>query len=100
MEGSFGKSICVKGELSGEQDLLVDGRVEGAIQLRDHVLTVGPHARIDAHVFARVVIVFGQIVGKITAGDRVDIRDNGSVDGDIVSPRVIIADGAHFQWHR
>src|SRR5262249_38823454 len=65
--------------------------------LRDHVLTIGPNGRIKAQVFAKAVIVLGEVVGNVTASDKVDIRDNGSVDGDIVSPRVAIAEGAHFR---
>jgi len=72
-------------------------RREGTIQLRDHVLTIGPNGRIKAQVFAKAVIVLGEVTGNVTASDKVDIRDNGSVDGDIVSPRVAIAEGAHFR---
>jgi cytoskeletal protein CcmA (bactofilin family) len=65
--------------------------------LRDHVLTIGPNGKIKAQVFAKAVIVLGEVTGNVTASDKVDIRDNGSVDGDIVSPRVAIAEGAHFR---
>jgi cytoskeletal protein CcmA (bactofilin family) len=75
----------------------VEGTVEGTIELRDNVLTVGPNGRIKAQVFAKTVIVMGTVVGNITTSERVDIRDAGSVDGNIVSPRVAIADGAHFR---
>jgi cytoskeletal protein CcmA (bactofilin family) len=61
------------------------------------VLTIGPNGRIKAQVFAKSVIVLGEVTGNVTASDKVDIRDNGSVDGDIVSPRVAIAEGAHFR---
>jgi cytoskeletal protein CcmA (bactofilin family) len=71
--------------------------VEGTIQLRDHVLTIGPNGRIKAQVFAKAVIVLGEVTGNVTASDKVDIRDGGSVDGDIISPRVAIAEGAHFR---
>ena len=73
------------------------GGSHGTIQLRDHVLTIGPNGRIKAQVFAKSVIVLGEVTGNVTATDKVDIRDNGSVDGDIVSPRVAIAEGAHFR---
>ena len=94
---NIGKSIVIKGELNGSEDLTIEGHVEGTIQLRDHVLTIGPNGRIKAQVFAKSVIVLGEVTGNVTASDKVDIRDNGSVDGDIISPRVAIAEGAHFR---
>ena len=94
---NIGKSVVIKGELNGSEDLTIEGHVEGTIQLREHVLTIGPNGRIKAQVFAKAVIVLGEVTGNVTASDKVDIRDNGSVDGDIVSPRVAIAEGAHFR---
>jgi cytoskeletal protein CcmA (bactofilin family) len=94
---NIGKSVVIKGELNGSEDLTIEGHVEGTIQLRDHVLTIGPNGKIKALVFAKAVIVLGEVTGNVTASDKVDIRDNGSVDGDIVSPRVAIAEGAHFR---
>jgi len=94
---NIGKSVVIKGELNGSEDLTIEGHVEGTIQLREHVLTIGPNGKIKAQVFAKSVIVLGEVTGNVTASDKVDIRDNGSVDGDIVSPRVAIAEGAHFR---
>ena len=94
---NIGKSVVIKGELNGSEDLTIEGHVEGTIQLRDHVLTIGPNGRIKAQVFAKAVIVLGEVTGNVTASDKVDIRDNGSVDGDIIAPRVAIAEGAHFR---
>jgi len=94
---NIGKSVVIKGELNGSEDLTIEGHVEGTIQLRDHVLTIGPNGKIKAQVFAKAVIVLGEVTGNVTASDKVDIRDNGSVDGDIVAPRVAIAEGAHFR---
>ena len=94
---NIGKSVVIKGELNGSEDLTIEGHVEGTIQLKDHVLTIGPNGKIKAQVFAKAVIVLGEVTGNVTASDKVDIRDNGSVDGDIVSPRVAIAEGAHFR---
>ena len=94
---NIGKSVVIKGELNGSEDLTIEGQVEGKIELRDHVLTIGPNGRIKAQVFAKAVIVLGEVTGNVTATEKVDIRDNGSVDGDIVSPRVAIAEGAHFR---
>jgi len=93
----IGKSVVIKGELNGSEDLTIEGHVEGKIELRDHVLTIGPNGKIRASVFAKAVIVVGEVVGNITSTEKVEIRDNGSVDGDIVSPRVAIAEGAHFR---
>jgi cytoskeletal protein CcmA (bactofilin family) len=89
--------VVIKGELSGSEDLTIEGQVEGKIELRQNVLTIGPNGKIKAQVFAKSVIVLGEVVGNVTASEKVDIRDNGSVDGDIVSPRVAIAEGAHFR---
>src|SRR5258705_12174805 len=94
---NIGKSVVIKGELNGSEDLTIEGHVEGTIQLRDHVLTIGPNGKIKAQVFAKAVIVLGEVMGNVTASDKVDIRDNGSVDGDIVAPRGAIAEGAHFR---
>jgi cytoskeletal protein CcmA (bactofilin family) len=94
---NIGKSVVIKGELNGSEDLTVEGHVEGRIELKEHVLTIGPHGRIKAEILAKSVIVLGEVTGNIAASEKVDIRDNGSVDGDIVSPRVAIAEGAHFR---
>jgi len=94
---NIGKSVVIKGELNGSEDLTVDGIVEGKIELREHVLTIGAHAKIKAEVFAKVAVILGEVIGNITASEKVDIRDNGSVDGNIVSPRVAIAEGSHFR---
>jgi cytoskeletal protein CcmA (bactofilin family) len=91
----IGTSVVIKGELNGGEDLMIEGLVEGTIQLKDHVLTIGPNGRIKAQVFAKSVIVLGEVTGNVTAGDKVDIH--GSVEGDIISPRVTIAEGAHFR---
>jgi cytoskeletal protein CcmA (bactofilin family) len=94
---NIGKSVVIKGELSGSEDLTIEGQVEGKIELRQNVLTIGPNGKIKAQVFAKAVIVQGEVVGNIAASEKVDIRDNGSVEGDIASPRVAIAEGAHFR---
>ena len=94
---NIGKSVVIKGELAGSEDLTIEGHVEGKIELKDHVLTIGPNGKIKAQVFAKAVIVLGEVNGNVTATEKVDIRDGGSVDGDIISPRVAIAEGAHFR---
>ena len=94
---NIGKSVIIKGELSGSEDLTIEGQVEGKIELRQNILTIGPNGKIKAQVFAKTVVVQGEVIGNITATERVDIRDAGSVDGDLSAPRVAIADGAHFR---
>jgi cytoskeletal protein CcmA (bactofilin family) len=94
---NIGKSVVIKGELNGSEDLTIEGQVEGKIELRQNVLTIGPNGRIKAQVFAKSVVVLGEVTGNVTASEKVDIRDNGSVDGDIAAPRVAIAEGAHFR---
>jgi cytoskeletal protein CcmA (bactofilin family) len=94
---NIGKSVVIKGELSGSEDLTIEGQVEGKIELRQNILTIGSNARIKAQVFAKSCVILGEVTGNVTASEKVDIRDNGSVDGDIASPRVAIAEGAHFR---
>jgi cytoskeletal protein CcmA (bactofilin family) len=94
---SIGKSIVINGELSGSEDLTIEGRVDGKIELKDHILTVGSNGRIKAQVSAKAIVVLGQVTGNLNATEKVDIKDTGSVEGDIVAPRVAIADGSHFK---
>jgi cytoskeletal protein CcmA (bactofilin family) len=94
---NIGKSVVIKGELSGSEDLTIEGQVDGKIELRQNVLTIGPNGKIKAQVFAKAVVILGEVTGNVTASEKVDIRDNGSVDGDIAAPRVAIAEGAHFR---
>ena len=94
---NIGKSVVIKGELNGSEDLTIEGQVEGKIELKEHALTIGPNGKIKAQIFAKSVIVLGEVSGNVTASEKVDIRDGGSVDGDITSPRVAIAEGAHFR---
>lgn len=94
---NIGKSVVIKGELNGSEDLTIEGHVEGKIELREHVLTIGPNGKIKAELFAKSVVVLGEVIGNVSATEKVDIRENGSVEGDITSPRVAIAEGAHFR---
>jgi cytoskeletal protein CcmA (bactofilin family) len=94
---NIGKSVVIKGELTGSEDLTIEGHVEGKIELRQNVLTIGPNGKIKAAVYAKSVVILGEVTGNVTASEKVDLRDNGSVDGDIAAPRVAIAEGAHFR---
>ena len=92
----IGKSVVVKGELSGSEDLYLDGEVEGSIELRGHNLTVGPHGRVRAHTRAKDVTVHGKVEGNISA-DRVELKKSAIHTGNIVTQRIIIEDGAFFK---
>ena len=94
---NVGKSVVIKGALNGSENLTIEGQVEGKIELKDHVLTIGPNGKIKAQVVAKALVVLGAVNGNITVSEKVDIRDGGAVDGDIVSPRLAIAEGAHFR---
>lgn len=93
----IGKSVVVKGELSGSEDLYVDGEVEGSIELHDHNLTVGPNGRIRANVNAKEVVIQGRVDGNVTGTDRVELRKSAVLAGDIVTQRIVIEDGAYFK---
>jgi cytoskeletal protein CcmA (bactofilin family) len=92
----IGKSLVIKGDVIGSEDLTIDGRVEGRIELRDHSLLIGPNAQVQAQVVARTITIMGTVTGNITASDKVDIRNAGSVEGDIEAPKVAMADGAQL----
>jgi len=93
----LGRSVVMRGELSGSEDLLIDGQFEGTIRLQDHTLTVGQHGQVKAEVNARQVVVLGTINGNIAARDRIEIRKTGHVVGDLVSAGVAIEEGAYFK---
>ena len=90
----FGRSICVKGEITGSEDLTIDGQVDGRIDLPNHVLTVGPNATLCADITAKSVMIFGTILGSVTAHEKVEIRRSGSVEGNVACARLVVQDGA------
>ena len=94
---NIGASIQIKGELLGDEDLTIDGKVEGKIDLRDHNLTIGPNGKIKADLFAKTIVIAGEVTGNAAAAERVEIAPTGRLLGDIASPRITIADGAHFR---
>jgi cytoskeletal protein CcmA (bactofilin family) len=94
---NIGQSVQIKGELKGNEDLTIDGMVDGKILVKDHNLTIGANGKITAEVHAKTVIVVGQVSGNITADDKVEVAPSGSVEGDIRAPRVALADGARFK---
>ena len=94
---NIGQSIQIKGELTGNEDLTIEGKVDGKVFLKDHNLTVGSNGRITAEIHAKTVVVVGEVVGNITADDKVEVAPTGSMKGDIIAPRVVLADGARFK---
>ena len=92
----IGKSVLVKGELSGSEDLYLDGEVEGSVELHGHNLTVGPNGKVRAHIRARDVVVHGKVDGNVNA-DRVELKKSAIHVGNIVTQRVIVEDGAFFK---
>lgn len=94
---TIGKSLSMKGQISGTEDLYIDGEVEGTVELKDHNITVGPNGRVNANLHGRDVVVLGRVKGNIRAVDRLEIRKTGSLMGDIITARVVIEDGAYFK---
>lgn len=95
----LGSSIVVKGEITSDEDLQIDGKVEGPISLRGHRLTVGRTAELKSEISAREVVVYGNASGNLRARDRVEIKKDGQVIGDITTTRISIEDGAYFKGH-
>jgi cytoskeletal protein CcmA (bactofilin family) len=90
----IGTALVVQGKVISAQDLTIDGKVEGTIELGDHGLTIGAGAEIKADLVAKTIMISGAVTGNVTATDRVDLRATGSVDGDIIAPRFAMAEGA------
>jgi cytoskeletal protein CcmA (bactofilin family) len=95
----LGPTIFVKGEISSEEDLQIDGKVEGPISLKGHRLTVGRTAQLSSEINAREVIVYGNVSGNLRSRDRVEIKKDGQVIGDITTTRISIEEGAYFKGH-
>jgi len=93
----LGPSLHVKGEISGNEDLLIEGSVEGLVQLDERKLTVGETAKLTADIIAREVVVYGTVKGNLRAKDRIEIKKDGSVNGDLTTARIMIEDGAYFK---
>jgi cytoskeletal protein CcmA (bactofilin family) len=93
----LGASLHVKGEITGNEDLHIDGSVEGLVQLEERKLTIGASAKVTADVVAREVVVYGSVKGNLRAKDRIEIKKDGSVVGDLTTARIMIEDGAYFK---
>jgi cytoskeletal protein CcmA (bactofilin family) len=96
-QATLGKSLVIKGEVTGSESLYIDGRVEGSINLPGNRVTVGRNGVVAANISAREIVVLGKVRGNMTASDRVDIRGEGSLTGDVVCQRISIEDGAYFK---
>jgi cytoskeletal protein CcmA (bactofilin family) len=96
-QATIGKSLVIKGEVTGSESLYIDGRVEGSISLAGNRVTVGRNGVVSANINAREIVVLGKVRGNLTASDRVDIRSDGSLTGDVVAARISIEDGAFFK---
>jgi cytoskeletal protein CcmA (bactofilin family) len=94
---TIGASIFVKGDLHGEEDLIIEGRVEGKIDLKKNHVTVGKNGRVRADIFGKVVIIEGEVDGNVFASEQSILRQSGAVRGNITSPRVILEDGSRFR---
>jgi cytoskeletal protein CcmA (bactofilin family) len=95
--GHIGKSVMIRGELSGSEDLYLDGEVEGDINLRDHKLVIGPNGKIKASISARDVVVHGHVTGNVSASERLELKRSCSLAGDVSTQRIVIEDGAFFK---
>ena len=96
-QATIGKSLVIKGEVTGSESLYIDGRVEGSINLAGNRVTIGRNGIVAANINAREIVVLGKVRGNLTASDRVDIRSDGSLTGDVVAARISIEDGAFFK---
>jgi cytoskeletal protein CcmA (bactofilin family) len=95
--GHIGKSVVIRGELTGNEDLYLDGEIEGNIDLRDHKLVIGPNGKIKATITARDIVVHGRVEGNVSATERVELRKNCTLVGDVNTQRIVIEDGAFFK---
>ena len=96
-QATIGKGLFIKGEISGSESLFIDGKVEGSINLTGNRVTVGRNGQVSASIIAREIVVLGKVRGNITASDRVDIRAEGALTGDVIAARISIEDGAFFK---
>jgi cytoskeletal protein CcmA (bactofilin family) len=94
---AIGKSVIIKGQILSREDLYLDGEMEGTVEVPDHRLTIGPHAKLQAGIRAREVVVLGSVNGNVEASEKIDIRKDAKLAGDIKTGGIIIEDGAYFK---
>lgn len=93
-QATIGRTVVIKGEVTGSESLYVDGRIEGTLSFKDHRVTIGRNGSVQANISAREVVIMGKVTGNVECSDRVDIRSEGSLTGDVVSSRISVEDGA------
>jgi cytoskeletal protein CcmA (bactofilin family) len=93
-QATIGRTVVIKGEVSGNESLYIDGRIEGSVTFKDHRVTVGRNGVVQANISAREVVIMGKVTGNVECSDRVDIRSEGTLSGDVVSARISVEDGA------
>lgn len=94
---TIGASVVIKGEVSAREDLTISGRIEGKVEVRDHVVRVGRESHVHAEINARTVVIEGNVKGNVTATERIELLEHGAVEGDIAAPKVAMAEGAQFR---
>ncbi|HZT70200.1 MAG TPA: polymer-forming cytoskeletal protein [Terriglobia bacterium] len=97
VQATIGRSIVLKGELSANEDLLIEGQFEGTVNLQDHCLTVGANGKVKAEIQARQVVIFGTVNGNVTAREKIEVRRSGNVTGDLTAASISIEEGAYFK---
>jgi cytoskeletal protein CcmA (bactofilin family) len=94
---TIGKAVMIKGQIFSREDLVIDGEIEGAVEAQDHRVTIGPNGKVHAGVKAREIVILGGINGNVEATDKIDIRKDAKLIGDIKTARIVIEDGAYFK---
>lgn len=97
VQATIGRSIVLKGELSANEDLIIEGQFEGTVNLQDHCLTVGSNGKVKAEIQARQVVILGSVNGNVSARDKIEVRQTGNVTGDLTSASISIEEGAYFK---
>jgi len=95
-QATIGRSITINGDVSGDEDLVIQGRIEGTVNLQQHNVTIGPEGRVKANISGRTVTIEGEVEGDVRGAEQVALRSASKVHGDIVAPRVVLEDGATF----
>ena len=93
---NIGKSISIKGDVIGEEDTVIEGHVEGRIELKNHHLTIGPNGEVHGEISAKQVTIVGRVAGNVVAAERLELRDTGKVEGDLHTPRLLVQEGARI----
>jgi cytoskeletal protein CcmA (bactofilin family) len=96
-QATIGRTLVIKGEVTGNESLYIDGRIEGSITFKDHRVTVGRNGVVQANIAAREVVIMGKVTGNVECSDRVDIRSEGTLNGDVISQRISVEDGAQLR---